>query len=297
MTTQSQSFNTIDSNNVMEFVCRRCGYVSKDKSNYIRHLKRKHVCIASLEDVSTSILLEEIQGSKDGTQDQKVYECHCGKTFTDRSNRHRHMKTCNAIINNDEQQDQIKSLQEKMVFMEQELARLKGQSGSSTTNNNTTNNNTNNGTINNINIQIRNFGHEKIDHLPSEFITDCFRNQDIPKLIETLLFDRERPENRTVRIKSLKNKQIQVHQDGGWTTRAADTVLEQLVNKGSTILNTHYKKNRDECEGELSTEELDEVLHWLKEEVENNPKIRKPIKIELLNMLDNYRHGLKFVDG
>lgn len=293
MTTQSQSLNTTSINNVMEFTCRRCGYTSKDKSNYIRHLKRKHVCIASLEDVSTTMLLEEINENKEISQNQKTYVCHCGKSFTDRSNRHRHMKTC-TVMKNDEPQDQFKSLQEKVLLMEQELAKLKGQPSSTTTNNNTTNNNN---TINmTMNVQLCNFEHEKKDHLTSEFLTSCFVRQDIPALIESLLFAQERPENRTVRIKSLKNKQIQVHQDGGWTTRAADTVLEQLVDKGSTILKTHYNKNMDECERELSQDELDEVLHWLKEEVEKNPKIRKPIKIELLNMLDNYRQGIKFVD-
>lgn len=249
------------------------------KQTLIRHLERKKECETKNADTSREILLGELQTTI--TMKASTYRCdHCNRTFNNKSSKYRHLHVCKAKRKNDE-----------LERLKQEIEMLKSRmdlGGNTTINNNITNNNT----VNNFNIVLREFNTETLDHLPKEFLTNCFMNKDIPMLIENIFFDKDCPENHNVRLKSLRYKMMQVFQDNKWVTKQSDDVLNQLVDKGSTILKKHYRKNTKDIEDDMTEEEINEVLDWLYGIVKDNDKIRKPIKDALLAMMDNYRSQL-----
>jgi hypothetical protein len=185
------------------------------------------------------------------------------------------MKSCKIKREN----ESLIQLTEKIETLENELKQVKCQK--STITNNTTNIQQN--------ISIKNYGCESVSHLPKDFLTSCFMMKNIPSLIENLHFDEDCQENKNIKLKSLKHKIINVFQDDKWVSKPADTVLDELVNKGQTILCKHYKDNKEDVCEEMSIEEIDDVILWLTQIWENNERIRRPLKIELVALLENYR--------
>ena len=262
----------------MEYECDRCGYSSNSKSNLLSHLRRKHPCPPTKADVDNNLQIEHLLPKKE--YNEKHYKCpHCETCFNTRQNRWRHLKTCKGKT----ESDAIQTLTSKMEALEKELQEVKNKTILNTVNNQSIENQTN------YSIHINSYGQETLDHLPNDFLTSCFMFKNMLSLLENIHFDPDCPQNKNIKLQSLKHKLIKVYQDDKWIAKPAEHVLDELVNKGQTILRRHYKNNREEVEEEMSKEEIDEVVEWLSQIFENNEKIRKPLKHELVALLDNFR--------
>lgn len=265
----------------MEIKCDRCGYVASSRWVMTRHLNRKIACTPTLSDAS----IDELKSNIERTYKDDHYSCgFCAKKFNTYQSMYRHKKTCK------ENKETLKISKTEFDILVEKVNELEKVKHINNINNGTINNN-NNITVNQT-IHIHDFGKETVGHLPKDFLTHCFMMQDIPGLIENIFFDRECPENHNVKLKSIKNKLIQVYQDNKWVTKQSDDVLNQLVDKGSPLLQKHYRKNTTDIEGDMTEDEINEVLDWLCQIVRENEKIRKPIKETLLAMMDNYRNQL-----
>jgi hypothetical protein len=115
-------------------------------------------------------------------------------------------------------------------------------------------NNINNGTINanqttTNNIQINNFGKEKIDYLDNEYFKDLIMNNHIQtaymKLIEDTYLHKDHPENKTIKIDNLNNKFGFVFEDGKWRPILKYELKEIMHEKNNKLLKIHYKKVRE----------------------------------------------------
>jgi len=113
--------------------------------------------------------------------------------------------------------------------------------------------NINNGTIttensNNItnNIQINNFGQEKIDYLDKDYFKNLIMNQHIEKgyiqLIKDIYLNKEHPENKTVKVENINNKYALVYNNDKWDTMLKSDLKEMLHKKNYTVLKMHYDK-------------------------------------------------------
>jgi uncharacterized damage-inducible protein DinB len=142
---------------------------------------------------------------------------------------------------------------------------------------------TNNQIIQNFNIQLKDFGFEKTDHLPRDFLNNCFANKRIVELIENIHFDQECPENHNVRIRSTKKEYMEVFENGKWTVKDQDQILTDLIQKGYRILSKHGKTNQQNIMGEedLDEEDFHEVCEWM-ERVYDDQKAQKPLKRDLI---------------
>lgn len=265
----------------MIYSCDRCGHKSSRKGDLVKHLERKVVCPAIKSNSSPEQLLKELKKNKHVPGEPYVCEF-CDKSFNDKSNMYRHKKICKERPQNDIK-EMFKDLQENLS--QQIQAALNA--------NNTTNNNTQNNTMNNTsviqNISINNYGQETLDHLPLDFLTSCFMFKNMSSLTENIYFDKDCPKNHTIRLKSLKNNLVKVHDEGLWKTMNADVVLDEIVNKGHNILKNHYRKNTSLIEDDMSNDEIQEVLDWLQEIWNDNVKVRSILKKEIIALLDTYR--------
>jgi hypothetical protein len=128
----------------MVFSCSKCNASYKCNYDLTKHLNRKNPC-----------LNEEEKAKKN--------DCpHCDKTFSDFSNRTRHMKKCKKNPKNNNEinlREENMTLREENIKIREENIRLREQPRviNNTTNNNNRNNTTNNRntTINNNNSEIR----------------------------------------------------------------------------------------------------------------------------------------------
>jgi hypothetical protein len=208
----------------MVFECKRCGYSCEFKYLLKRHFARKIPCNILIEDIDINILIEELD-EKDKTN--KKFKCDfCEKKFTDTSNKSKHQKICKSEIN--QLKETITSLQKQMSNIQQ---------------NNITNN-IQQATIHNhnLNITLNNFGNESYKHISNEFIKKCIMNNvsGVKLLIERIHFSDEAPENKNIRLKSIKNSLVEVSNNEKWTVKDANEAMETMINKGCKILNQHY---------------------------------------------------------
>ncbi len=202
--------------------CKRCGYVCEYKYLLKRHLTRKIPCKILLEDISIDDLLKELN---DDNIDKK-YKCeYCDRQFTDQSNKNKHQKICKNEIN--KLKDTISILQEQMSKLQQNNV---------TTIQQTTIHN------HNLNITLNNFGNESYDHIHDDFIKQCIMNNisGVKSLIEKIHFSEEAPENKNIRLKSIKNNLVEISNNSKWIVKDANEAMETMIHKGYHILNGYY---------------------------------------------------------
>ena len=207
--------------------CECCHFSSKLKSDYTRHLNtKKH---QKLAEISKS--LAEI------SQSPKTFECeYCHKKYKHKSSLCKHIK--NSCLKKkesdkiqemmemfDEHKKEVAELKENNIVLQQQIKEMSNANAQ-----NVNNGNINNGTINNnnINVVLNSFDKPDISHLKDEdfrevayLVNDC-----IPKLIEKIHFDPEKPENHNVHIKNLNTKYTMVHKDGAWGLCLTDDVTD-----------------------------------------------------------------------
>ena len=108
--------------------------------------------------------------------------------------------------------------------------------------NNTTNNTTNN-------IQINNFGNEKIDYLDNEYFKDLILNNHIQeayqKLIKDVYLHKDHPENHTIKNTNQYGPNAYVYENGKWKSIVKYELKEIMHEKNNKLLKIHYQRLKE----------------------------------------------------
>lgn len=215
------------------YTCKRCGYECNMKHHLKRHLQRKNVCKPKdhdAGDLDVSILLKEFENSNQTSS--TLFHCkYCQKQFNDSGNRYRHQRSCPKIIDCND----IKSLKQTVYELKKEIINLKENVRHNIITNTITNNNT-------FNINVNNFGNESYEHITNDFLKQCLLNSTtgVKTLIEKIHFSEEAPENKNVRMKSLKNNLVEVADNKKWVVKDANEAMDSMINKGCKLMNGFY---------------------------------------------------------
>jgi len=190
------------------FTCERCGYATKVKCNYFTHLQRKTWCEPLISDVTPTELLKDHV-----VKVESKYQCDiCQKCFTCRTTLPRHRKTC----------------REK----NKELIELRKQTRNVTNNNITKN------------ISINTFGCENMDYISEDFMEDCLKDCNLPRLFEEIHFNVDHPENHNIRVRNIHKKMLEYFEEGRWIIESRDKILENaIVVCGNKLLETRQNKS------------------------------------------------------
>ena len=99
----------------------------------------------------------------------------------------------------------------------------------------------------------------------------------VPKLIEKLHFDPEKPENHNIYISNIKNNFAMVYDGGQWILRNQDEAITDLIDDKECILEQkledwiengkQYPDIMKKFNRYLEKKENDEVLNKIKEEI------------------------------
>ena len=130
----------------------------------------------------------------------------------------RHRKKCTTSVDPCKTNECIetKELKEMLISMQSQMQELKAAVESKACANNVTNNTNNTNNNNTINIHIHNFGSEDTSYITTdmqkELLVKC--SEGLMQMIKIIHFHPDHPENANVRLKSVKQKTVEVHKDG-----------------------------------------------------------------------------------
>lgn len=109
------------------------------------------------------------------------------------------------------------------------------------------------------------YGSETMDHLTLAFKTQCARRTDkgFVELVEKMFFDPERPENRTLRARNLKNNIVQVFDGRAWMHHRKQDIVSDLFERGRAVLMEHYEEHEGLVNQNLSATMRHHVRDWM----------------------------------
>jgi len=231
--------------------CECCNFSSNIKTHYNRHLKtKKHINNSNNSVISMVMTQKDPQKTqKDPKKTQKdpqktqqnlekidKYYCEfCFDLFSTYAHKRRHeLHRCkhNTNINKllNEKNNQIKKL-------EKTVDKLIDKAGNTTINHIQSNQN------NQQNIKLNNYGDEDLSHITDFFKTNLLGlpHGMIPKMIEAVHFNSDKPENKNILLPNKKDNKVKVFSGDKWVYQDKSDTLNDLIDGKYFIMDTHYE--------------------------------------------------------
>jgi hypothetical protein len=253
------------------YTCERCHYTTHLRSDYKKHLQKQTSCPSTFSNKDPSVILE-------GLAHPKAFHCaHCEKSFGYPQSLARH---------------------EKNVHQNITITHTDSNHHNITENHSNSHNMTN--CHNTVNLHLNVFGKEELGHIlnDEEFLTECVRNvsgQGLQNIVRSIWCNKNIPENHNVELKrERKPRLVNVFVDDavsgkGWVEKLADEVIDDMIRKGTGILQVQNNKlyKFDEEMTESDTERYDirsTAISKLMKKSRGYGKKRDSIVVELRNL-------------
>jgi hypothetical protein len=97
------------------------------------------------------------------------------------------------------------------------------------------------------NIILNNFGSEDLSHLTDTFMNNMIGMPygAIPKMIEMVHFNAEKPENKNIMLPNKKENLLKVFQGNKWVLKNKNETITDLVDSKYNIIDGHFEKVED----------------------------------------------------
>lgn len=268
------------------YTCERCHYRTELKSDFKKHLQKINPCLETFSTKDSRIILEELLKPKE-------FQCtHCDKSFAYSQTLARHVKAEHPNISINSHNHTNESHNTTDSHNQSYNTTSTNQSHNTNSLNTTTNNNTT------VNIHLNVFGQEQLDHILEDenFLTHCARSittDGLQKILKSIWCNKEVPENHNVHLKrERKPRLVNVYVDDGeprWVEKLADDVIDDMIKKGTGILQVHNSKlyRFDEEHTDSDTERYDirnNALGKISSKARGYQKRRDSVVTELRNL-------------
>ena len=221
------------------YKCDLCNLLTFQKSDFNKHLKTnkhiKNVKENRCKNVeSEKVYTKYTQSIHNGAQSihKFAHFCNlCDKGFSSKQSMYRHKRLyCKIEKENKNCINQLKSMIQEQ---NQHINKLIDKVG---TTNITTNNIQNN-------IQLNNYGKEDISYITDTMKSNLLKGpyNMIPKLIEHVHFNDNKPENQNILYPNKKENKIKIFKDNKWVYKDKKEVLDDLIDGKYFILDCHYE--------------------------------------------------------
>lgn len=231
------------------FQCERCGWETTTKGNLVTHLKRKNACSPLLRDVSTQTLIE---GLTKKIYTSSLYDCqYCKKKFNTYQSRWRHHKACSNRAFDDQSNDNNKHSILKTTY----------------------------------DNQVRNFGNENMMAVPDDFLRSTVMNLEYATLFENLHCDPDYPENHNIRIKSKKDRELEMYTQDKWKIKTFKKGIEEVMDHLNRIYQEFCSEHYDDLLDDVGEIEAKSTLR----DIQCKSRINNELQKDILNTLEEYR--------
>lgn len=246
------------------YACARCGHQSTTKGNLQKHLRRKTLCEALLEDLTVEQIYQR-HPELAPVQKHKPFACsQCTARFTSSDARSRHMRHVCRGSN-----DTAGPAPSELETIRAELERLKmivdgGSTASSSVN--IASNNNNNNTIHQ-NVVINAFGSEDVSHITPALLEQCIRrtNKGMIDLLNHMHFEDKSRGNANIRITNQKNGLAQTHNGQRWLFCLRDQAIKDMLNCGQEMMQEQWDEGgtRETLHKTLSQSLYNHISAWM----------------------------------
>ena len=227
------------------FTCINCNYSSTVKCNYKRHLTTmKHIRnIKTNGNKYINIQKDPKKTQKDPKRPNKnnekdKYNCiYCCSVFSTFAHKRRHeLHRCqHTQALNERNERKVRENKKEITELKKEHQKtieiLLSKVG--TTNNIITTNN----------ININSYGKEDMSHITDTFKTQMLNSpyKMIPKMIEEVHFNENKPENKNIFLPNKKDNKIKIFTNNKWIYKNKDQIIHDLIDGKYFIMDTHYE--------------------------------------------------------
>ena len=244
-----------------KYVCDKCGKYFSQKCHYIDHLNRKNPC--KKFPPKTSDPPPYNSSKKENITASNNICSYYGIMFTRRDNLSRHInERCKVKQENDSKMEKLmtmliemkntnKKLEEHTVEMKEEMTKMtlkvnkleeENANYKNIITNNTQNIKIDNQTNNIINIVA--YGQEDLKKISDAEYQRILRRgfNSVPAFMESLHFDKNKPENHNVYISNMRDDYILMYDGTKWRLKNREDTLQQLYEDKADILETKFEE-------------------------------------------------------
>ena len=270
----------------MDYNCNRCGYITTRKDHLKKHLERKKLCKATLQDIDPEIQLNEICTPK---LNEVTFNCkHCDRPFNISNNMYRHQKTCKYKKNN----DRITILENLVIELSKQMVPVVSKhmvpstsaiipsipvaTASVINNNNTTNNININVTLNayhNGNPAKYDTSTVDFNNIFNKIVGDT--TNGIISFLKMKYFNPDHPENHIIRIndkKLIDSGNVYIHNGTTWELESSDKVYNELNDEAANSLLDNMNSGISIARKHIPVDDFGGVYNGLWKRDVNKPK-------------------------
>jgi hypothetical protein len=182
---------------------------------------------------------KEPEKSQSDSENADKYYCEfCFEKFNTNANKRRHeLHRCKE---NNNSKDILLNEQTKQIKkMEKTIDKLIDKAGNTTINNMQNSQSTHN----QQNIKLNNYGSEDLSHITDFFKTNLLGlpHGMIPKMIEAVHFNSEKPENKNILLPNKKDNKVKIFSGDKWVYKNKTETIDDLIDGKYFIMDTHYE--------------------------------------------------------
>ena len=221
------------------YICEPCRFSTKIKTHKVRHDKTaKHLRLCKeVKPIISPTMVNEIKEPKEPKKSPPLFNCDfCDSKFVSYANKRRHeLHRCKNTNSNENLKIEIHHLKNEKKRLYKQIEKLIEKAGNTTINNTQTNN-----------IKLNSYGQEDLSHITDTFKTELIKIPYgmIPKLIEAVHFNKNKPENKNIALTNKKENKIKIHIGSGkWIYKDKDETINDLVDGKYFLLDMHYSNN------------------------------------------------------
>ena len=234
------------------YTCELCNFSTKLKGNYKQHISSKKHRL-NCGDLTTDDLIygakpemsqnepkQTFTMSQNSPQDnKKKFKCdYCESTFSSHASKRKHeLHRCKSGNNLEKIIKELeKKHDEEKKVLYGKIEQLIDKVGDTTTNI----------TNNTQNIILNSYGSEDLSHITDSIKSNLLKIPYvmIPKMIEAVHFNDDKPENKNIFLPNKKDNKIKVFQDNKWVYKNKEETIHDLVSGKYVLLNNHFENNK-----------------------------------------------------
>jgi hypothetical protein len=214
---------------MIEYKCKRCHYIAKQKNHYKNHLNRKNPCKAIHSTITIKELLDELNKPKEGFACNK-----CNKVFKTRQSKYQHQKLCkmDLVVKKQNEENILMILENRIKELEENQktnTHIENQNNIETQNNiviNFTNEITNENKsylLHNLKRTLEGYGNLNSIEI-AEKIPVIMRN-----LLKNIHFDKDSPKYHNLRLKNKDDENMNVYENDKWNEVDVKKKINEII--------------------------------------------------------------------